>query len=421
MNRFAGQRNGWISGLLSRITGGFFGNIIATITADRTWTFQDSTGTVPLLEANQTFTGIQTFAAGSNTAPGVTVSTAGNGLFAPSANAVALSLAGVQKLTGYSDGGFQLGGTMGTSPGDGVLRLNAGLLISGTLTARPTNLSGGATTPGFFVGGTPAGISACAIVRWDASVNSRCGTLILGRVNDGSTTNFTAQASGRRLGALEFQAADGTNLIVGASVVADAEAAWTSGVGPSRLILSTANSAGTVTEFLRGDSNQNVGLGSYAPVSGNGLLQFASGTTKANGIAWGTDTFLYRDASNSLLTDGAFRSKGATSGIGYATGAGGAVTQITSRTTGVTLNTINGEITLVSAAGSAVAASFTVTCSAMAATDHVVLNQKSGTDKYFLLVTAKAAGSFQITALTTGGTTVETPVISFAIVKGVNA
>ena len=132
----------------------------------------------------------------------------------------------------------------------------------------------------------------------------------------------------------------------------------------------------------------------------------------------GTTAFTI-DTSQNIIAAAAFTSAGATAGIGYSTNSGGVVTQITSRTTGVTLNRVNGEITLVSVLGSVTATSFTVTNSAMAATDHVVLNQKSGTDKYVLLVTNKAAGSFQVTAYTTGGTTTESPVISFAIIKGV--
>jgi len=110
---------------------------------------------------------------------------------------------------------------------------------------------------------------------------------------------------------------------------------------------------------------------------------------------------------------------GASGSIGYATGAGGAVTQGTSRTTGVTLDKITGAITLFSAAGSATPASFTVTNSTVAATDVVIPSQKSGTDKYVLLITAVAAGSFQITFYTTGGTTTEQPVFNFAVIKAV--
>lgn len=133
-------------------------------------------------------------------------------------------------------------------------------------------------------------------------------------------------------------------------------------------------------------------------------------TTPVIGAATGT----------SLIVTGTLVSTG-TAGVGYATGAGGAVTQITSRTTGVTLNKTAGAITLVSAAGSATAATFTVTNSTVAATDVIILNQKSGTDLYDLMVTAVAAGSFNLTFRTTGGTTTETPVLNFAVIKAVAA
>ena len=133
-------------------------------------------------------------------------------------------------------------------------------------------------------------------------------------------------------------------------------------------------------------------------------------TTPAIGAATGT----------SLTATGTIVSTG-TAGVGYATGAGGAVTQITSRTTGVTLNKTTGAITLFSAAGSSTAATFTVTNSTVAATDVVILNQKFGTDLYDLMVTAVAAGSFNLTFRTTGGTTTETPVFNFAVIKAVAA
>jgi hypothetical protein len=132
--------------------------------------------------------------------------------------------------------------------------------------------------------------------------------------------------------------------------------------------------------------------------------------TPAIGVATGT----------SLTVTGAVVSTG-TAGVGYATGAGGVVTQGTNRTTGVTLNKTTGAITLFSAAGSATAATFTVTNSTVAATDVIILNQKSGTDLYDLMVTAVAAGSFNITFRTTGGSTTETPVFNFAVIKGVAA
>lgn len=98
-------------------------------------------------------------------------------------------------------------------------------------------------------------------------------------------------------------------------------------------------------------------------------------------------------------------------------GLGGSVTQATSRTTAVTLNKLCGAITLVSAAGSATPASFTVNNDKVNAGDVVVVSQKSGTDLYEIHVTAVANGSFRITSNTTGGTTTEQPVFNFVVLK----
>lgn len=145
----------------------------------------------------------------------------------------------------------------------------------------------------------------------------------------------------------------------------------------------------------------------------------------ANGIAsselsfWTcNNNYVYRRAlidsnGNFLIVD--------TGGIGYGTGSGGAVTQTTSRTQGVTLNKTNGAITLVSAAGTTAWQSFTVTNSTVTATDVVQVCQKSGTDLYMIHVTNVAAGSFRITFATTGGTTTEQPVFNFAVIKAVTS
>ena len=105
--------------------------------------------------------------------------------------------------------------------------------------------------------------------------------------------------------------------------------------------------------------------------------------------------------------------------FGYVAGAGGAVTQGTSRTTGVTSNTPTGAVTLFSAAGSPTPATFTVTNSTIAATDVVVLSVKSGaTNNYSFNVSAVAAGSFNITFWAQSGTAVDAPVVNFVVLKG---
>lgn len=103
---------------------------------------------------------------------------------------------------------------------------------------------------------------------------------------------------------------------------------------------------------------------------------------------------------------------------GYGPSTGGTVTQVGSRTTGVTINKPTGTITLVSANGSNVFRSFTVTNNTVTELDTVIVSQKSGTDTYQVFVTNVAAGSFRITFATTGGTTTEQPVFAFAVIKG---
>lgn len=94
-----------------------------------------------------------------------------------------------------------------------------------------------------------------------------------------------------------------------------------------------------------------------------------------------------------------------------------AVTQLTSRTTAVTNNTVRGQITLFSAAGSTSPTSFTLNNSFIAVTDSIVINQRAGTDEYVILITNIAAGSCEITFYTTGGTTTEQPIFQFSLVK----
>lgn len=137
----------------------------------------------------------------------------------------------------------------------------------------------------------------------------------------------------------------------------------------------------------------------------------ASALTRYNFYAGGTAPNYF---SGDVIVFGA-------GGLGYGTGSGGTVTQVTSRTTGVTINKTNGSITLVSAAGSTAYSTFTVTNSTVVASDVIHVCQRSGTNLYIILVTAVSAGSFNISIATTGGTVTEAPVINFAVMKAVTA
>jgi hypothetical protein len=171
---------------------------------------------------------------------------------------------------------------------------------------------------------------------------------------------------------------------------------------------------------------QNLGIGFYN-TSATTTFTFQSFLTDGTGASNDGYISFLRGSGAAIngLTQVAFAVGGTAvagataNGFGYITGAGGAVTQATSRTTGVTLNKACGSITLVSAAGSTSYQSFTVTNSCVAATDTIRVNQKSGTDKYAIFVTAIGAGSFQITYATLSGTTTEQPVFNFSVMKAV--
>jgi hypothetical protein len=154
---------------------------------------------------------------------------------------------------------------------------------------------------------------------------------------------------------------------------------------------------------------------------GNATNAFSDADFADGAVLRFNNVFTVTHSTGVLTANGALKSSSPTGGMGYGSGAGGAVTQGTNRTTAVELNKVCGAITLISAAGSATPASFTVTNSTVEATDTIMVNQKSGTDKYVILVTAVANGSFQITSYTTGGTTTEQPVFSFAVHKAVAA
>jgi hypothetical protein len=109
--------------------------------------------------------------------------------------------------------------------------------------------------------------------------------------------------------------------------------------------------------------------------------------------------------------------------FGYDTGTGGTVTQLTDKTTGVTLNKLTGQITMNAATlNRNIGVSFTLTNSFIAATDAVIVNIKSGAtaNSYTATIDAVAAGSCSIHLHnhTTGTDFSEAVVLTFVVIKG---
>lgn len=154
-----------------------------------------------------------------------------------------------------------------------------------------------------------------------------------------------------------------------------------------------------------------------------GITDLAAQTVIINVLDKTAGSFVASKMQSALSVQGPILSS-AVLGIGYATGAGGTVTQATSKATGVTLSKASGAITMNAAALAAgTIVSFVLTNTSIAATDVLVLNHISGgTVGSYALNAQCAAGSATINVRNnTAGSLTEAIVIQFALIKGVNA
>lgn len=132
------------------------------------------------------------------------------------------------------------------------------------------------------------------------------------------------------------------------------------------------------------------------------------------------------DPSRDVVVTGQVRSSAnpAQGGLGY-TGIGASVTQLTNRSTAVTINALSGLITTINTSLAAeAAASFTVNNSAVEVGDVVLVAQRSGAVGVLTTVEviAVANGSFTLAVMNgnPSGGTAETGaiLINFAVIKG---
>lgn len=183
-----------------------------------------------------------------------------------------------------------------------------------------------------------------------------------------------------------------------------------------------------ITVINSDNTESNVNLAELAALDGISAADLA----KIDGITNGTATAskaVVLDASKNVTGLGSVISTAPTGGgIGYGTGAGGAVTQTTSRTTGVTLSKLTGTITTdTSSLAAEAAAEFTVTNTTVAIGDVIVVSIRSGANggNTDVFVSAVAAGSFNIKVANNNAAagTAETGaiIINFAVIKAVSA
>jgi hypothetical protein len=146
--------------------------------------------------------------------------------------------------------------------------------------------------------------------------------------------------------------------------------------------------------------------------------------TVANGVTATKFTTTGNVAGNNFVATGSITSNSPTAGIGYRTGAGGTVTQLTSKATPVTLNAVTGEIVTNNATLSGGASvTFTLNNSAIANTDVMIINQVSATNisdyNYFPICNT---GSANITIVNRSNQTRSDAItLRYTVIKGATA
>ena len=430
---------------------------------DGTWATPAGSGTVTsvsVVSAN----GFAGTVATATSTPAITLSTTITGIL--SGNGTAISAA---STTGSGSVVLATSPTL-TTPNIGAAT-GSQLILTGTSAQIIAAGRQGATTPAFSVDASAA-LSATGVLVTAAAAGSRAAVSV---TSSGANEGLSVDAKGSgtiRLGATSTGAVEFSRNAV--PTASDGAALGTTALPWSDLFLAS----GGVLNWANGDvtlthstgaltTTGNLSINKANPTiivnkSASGGLNFIAGLT--NGLnRWGIELGgigaetgsdagsafaldAYSDAGSyidtpiniarasggaitfnrpvtalSSLTASAIVSSSATGGVGYTAGAGGTVTQATSKSTGVTLNTVTGQITMNSAALAAgTIVSFTLTNSAIAATDVMIINHVStGTLGAYTFNAACAGGSAVIYVRNgTGGSLSEAIVLRYALIKG---
>lgn len=212
--------------------------------------------------------------------------------------------------------------------------------------------------------------------------------------------------------------AKGTGTIRVASVSTGAVSFGNSTNPALNVVLATAGTGISVTSAAAGSRAALAAISSGAD-EGLDLDAKGTGTIRLGNTSTGNIV-----VSRALAASLGITSSSPTAGIGYAAGAGGTVTQLTSKATTVILNTICGTIVLHNASLAAdTTVAFTLTDSAIAAGDVViVVHDLTGTIGAYSFGVTPAAGSALISVHNnTPGALGEAIQLRFAVIKAVVA
>lgn len=251
-------------------------------------------------------------------------------------------------------------------------------------------------------------------------------TLTIQSSTSGGTFTLTV-ASGRTTAPITWSATDATLVarvdaalealsVIGSGGVTTAAGTLSSGIGTITITFIGKNAA---QDFPALSVSNNLITGGAIPTI----------TTSTAGVA---GTFVQAKAGDLLedITNGELYQNISTTalapnwqyrGSGWKTGAGGAVTQITSRATGVTLSKRVGKITTTADSLAAVTiVAFVVTNTTVAATDNIIVTKVSGDVDTSCWVSAVGSGSFTVSLLNNHASAADTTafVLNFEVRKG---
>jgi hypothetical protein len=234
------------------------------------------------------------------------------------------------------------------------------------------------------------------------------GTFTLTTAGGRTTAPITWSATDATLIANIDAAVEALN-VVGTGGVTTAAGTGSSGIGTYTITFTGKNAASDAALLSIGTNSLT---GGAAPTI----------TTTTAGVA-GTFTAaktgdLLEDTTNGELYQNISTTAGAPNwqyrGGGWKTGSGGAVTQITSRATTVTLNKRVGKVTTTAdSLAAATIATHTVTNSTVAATDNVILTKVSGDVDTFAWVNSVAAGSFTVSLYNSHASAADTTAFAY--------
>lgn len=216
-----------------------------------------------------------------------------------------------------NDGGetFLPGSTLGERKNGGMYDNTNNLLL--TLTS-PMVATGG-TTPSLQVGGTSFTQASIGIFAFSATA-ATSPVFYFSRSKSGTLGVHSAVASGDRCGAHFFAGSDGTNFVQAGQIRVEVDGTVSSGVVPGKMMLLTANTAGSVASHVEMRASGSTVLGKQAALATNATGGFAYIPTCA-GVPTGVPESITGmapmviDTTNNRLymyTGGAWRSVGAT-------------------------------------------------------------------------------------------------------------